>query len=76
MENKYAKVESFIAVLMELNPKGQFKIENENSIVVKYRDPHYLNLPSGYLYDAQRKSITNGRGNDFHIIQQKAGRSY
>ena len=45
MTNKFAKVESFIGVLTDLNPKGQFKIEDENTIAIKGVAPQYLKLP-------------------------------
>ncbi len=70
MTNKFAKVESFIGVLTDLNPKGQFKIEDENTIAIKGVAPQYLKLPSGYRYDTRRKSITNGRNNEFMVIRQ------
>ena len=70
MTNKFAKVESFIGVLTDLNPKGQFKIEDENTIAIKGVAPQYLNLPLGYRYDTRRKSFTNDRNNEFMVIRQ------
>ena len=70
MRNEYAKIESFIAVLTDLNPRGQFKIEDANTIAIKDVAPQYLKLPSGYRYDAQEKTITNGRNNEFMVLRQ------
>lgn len=70
MTNKFARVESFIGVLTDLNPRGQFKIEDESTIAIKDIAPQYLKLPSGYRYDTRRKSITNGRNNEFMVIRQ------
>lgn len=68
--NKYARVESFNAVLSDLNPRGQFKIEDADTIAIKGIAPQYLKLPSGYKYNAQTKTISNCRGNDFKVILQ------
>lgn len=68
--NNYARVESFIAVLSDLNPRGQFKIEDANTVAMKGIAPQYLKLPSGYKYNAQSKAITNSRGNNFKVIIQ------
>lgn len=68
--NKYARVESFNAVLSELNPRGQFKIEDVDIIAIKGIAPQYLKLPSGYKYNTQTKMITSCRGNDFKVVVQ------
>ena len=68
--NEYARVESFNAVLGDLNPRAQFKVEDVDTIAIKGIAPQYLKLPSGYKYNAQTKTITGCRGNDFKVVVQ------
>lgn len=69
--NEYARVESFNMVLGDLNPRGQFKISDADTIAVKGIAPQYLKLPSGYKYDSQKKAITSSRGNNFKVVFQR-----
>lgn len=69
--NEYARVESFNAVLGELNPRGQFKVGDVDTIAIKGIAPQYLRLPSGYRYDSQKKAITSSRGNNFKVVIQR-----
>lgn len=50
--NEYARVESFNATLMDLNPRGQLKIDDVDTIAIKGIEPKYLKLLSGYKYDS------------------------
>ena len=69
--NEYARVESFNAVLGELNPRGQFKIDDVDVIVIKGIAPQQLKNPSEYRYDSQKKSIISSRGNNFKVVIQR-----
>ena len=68
--NEYARVESFNAVLGDLNPRGQFKIADADTIAIEGIAPQYLKLPSGYKYNAQTKTISNCLGNNFKVVIQ------
>ena len=69
--NEYARAESFNATLMDLNPRGQFKIADVDTIAIKGIAPQYLKLPSGYKYDSQKKAIVSSRGNNFKVVVQR-----
>lgn len=69
-------IENLITVLDQMNPRGSFKMADENTIAVKGIAPQYVKYPEGYYYNP-KNGITNkhntasGMYEAFEVVVQK-----
>lgn len=69
-------IDKMVSMLDNMNPRGSFKIGDEDTIVMKGIAPQYCKYPEGYYYNA-KNGVTNkhntysGMYETFKVVVQK-----